>query len=103
MIEYYLKKNNISRKNLGSKLGKTESAVSKWINGASTPMAKDLSVMIELFDTDIETLLYGPSNELGTISDDEKKLISDYRSISERQKGEIRGMMNAFLLEKNKE
>ncbi|MBC1377879.1 helix-turn-helix domain-containing protein [Listeria innocua] len=104
MIDYYLKLNNISRKSLGSALGKSESAVSKWVNGINTPMAKDLSIMIELFDTDIETLLYGPSSDLGTISDDEKKLIRDYRSISERQKGEIRGMINAFLLlDENKE
>ncbi|EAV9864490.1 XRE family transcriptional regulator [Listeria monocytogenes] len=100
MIDYYLKINKMSRKKLGDATGKSESAVSKWINGINTPLAKDLSIMTELFNTDIETLLYGVSSDLGVISDDEKNLIKDYRNITDRQKGEVRGMINAFLLNK---
>lgn len=59
MIRYLLHDNNMTMKELGSKLGKTESTVSKWISGASTPMAKQLSKMTQIFSVDLNTLLYG--------------------------------------------
>ncbi|MGX7420068.1 helix-turn-helix domain-containing protein [Carnobacterium gallinarum] len=59
MIDYYLKEQKMTRKTLGEILGKSESAVSKWVSGANTPLAKDLAIMSELFDVDIETLMYG--------------------------------------------
>ncbi len=59
MIRYLLHENNMTMKELGSKLGKTESTVSKWISGASTPMAKQLSEMTQIFSVDLNTLLYG--------------------------------------------
>ncbi len=59
MIRYLLHENNMTMKELGSKLGKTESTVSKWISGASTPMAKQLSKMTQIFSVDLNTLLYG--------------------------------------------
>lgn len=59
MIRYFLKRDNLTIKQLGIKLDKTESTVSKWINNKSTPMAKDLSKMTYIFNTDIYTLMYG--------------------------------------------
>lgn len=59
MIRYLLHENNMTMKELGGKLGKTESTVSKWISGASTPMAKQLSEMTQIFSVDLNTLLYG--------------------------------------------
>lgn len=59
MIRYLLHENNMTMKELGVKLGKTESTVSKWISGASTPMAKQLSEMTQIFSVDLNTLLYG--------------------------------------------
>ncbi|CAM2361071.1 helix-turn-helix domain-containing protein [Listeria seeligeri] len=37
------------------------------------------------------------------LSNDEINLITNYRKISDRQKGEVNGMINAFLLDKSKE
>ena len=62
MIKYYLKLNKMTMKELGIKLGKSESTVSKWVSGTSTPFAKDLSTMTYIFNTDIYTLLYGDEN-----------------------------------------
>ncbi|QFR24117.1 helix-turn-helix domain-containing protein [Schleiferilactobacillus harbinensis] len=59
MIRYYLDQNHMTMKELGAKLGKSESTVSKWISGTSTPMAKDLSTMTEIFHTSIDHLMYG--------------------------------------------
>ena len=64
MIRFFLDENNMTMKELGKKLGKTESTVSKWISGKSTPLAKDLSKMTNIFNVDIETLLYGGQEEI---------------------------------------
>ena len=50
MIDYFLQQQKMTRKHLGELLGKSESAVSKWISGANTPLAKDLAIMSENFN-----------------------------------------------------
>ena len=67
MIRYFLTQEKMTMKELGNKLGKTESTVSKWVSGASTPMAKDLSAMTFIFNTDINTLMYGGEQNSSTI------------------------------------
>ncbi|EGO7725478.1 helix-turn-helix domain-containing protein [Enterococcus faecalis] len=67
MIRYFLTQEKMTMKELGNKLGKTESTVSKWVSGASTPMAKDLSTMTFIFNTDINTLMYGGEQSTSTI------------------------------------
>lgn len=67
MIRYFLTQEKMTMKELGNKLGKTESTVSKWVSGASTPMAKDLSTMTFIFNTDINTLMYGGEKSSSTI------------------------------------
>lgn len=73
MIRSYLDKNHMTMKELGIKLGKSESTVSKWISGSSTPMAKDLSTMTEIFHTSIDHLMYGGETPS---SDDHATLIA---------------------------
>lgn len=63
MIRYYLKKNNMTMKQLGNLLGKTESTVSKWVSGTTTPLAKDIAEMTQIFSTDIESLMYGKEKD----------------------------------------
>lgn len=83
MIKYFLSKNNMTMKQLGEKLGRSESNVSKWIKGTSTPQAKELSKMTYIFETDINTLMFGEKKEdllVETINllrelDDERKEI----------------------------
>ncbi|MGW7931844.1 helix-turn-helix domain-containing protein [Staphylococcus xylosus] len=69
MIRYFMKRDKITMKQLGQKLGKTESTVSKWVSGNSTPMAKDLSKMTHIFNTDIYTLMYGIKQNKETLSE----------------------------------
>ena len=37
MVEYYMRLNNLTMKELGSKVGRGESTVSMWISNKSTP------------------------------------------------------------------
>lgn len=59
MIDYYRRQNNLTLEELGKKLGKSPSAVSRWITGDRSPMVEDLIRLTDLFDTDITTLMYG--------------------------------------------
>lgn len=59
MINYYRKSLNLTLEELGKKLNKSPSAVSRWISGDRSPMVDDLIRLTELFDVDLDTLLYG--------------------------------------------
>lgn len=59
MIDYYRKQNNLTMEQLGDKLGKTKSAISRWISGSRSPMVDDLERLSTLFGVDVKTLMYG--------------------------------------------
>ena len=56
-------------KEFGEKLGKSESAISKWIKGVRSPMVEDFDKMVNLFNTDPDTLMYGASDLSTTLSE----------------------------------
>ena len=49
--------------------GKSESAISKWIKGVRSPMVEDFDKMVNLFNTDPDTLMYGASESSSTLSE----------------------------------
>lgn len=59
MIDYFRKQHDLTLEELGEKLGKTKSAMSRWIGGDRSPMVTDLVRLAELFQTDITTLVFG--------------------------------------------
>lgn len=73
MIDYFRKENGWTMKEFGEKLNKSESAISKWIKGDRSPMVEDFDKMVNLFNTDPDTLMYGASeasilSEINTVS-----------------------------------
>ena len=69
MIDYFRKENGWTMKEFGEKLGKSESAISKWIKGVRSPMVEDFDKMVNLFNTDPDTLMYGASDLSTTLSE----------------------------------
>ncbi|WP_095586382.1 XRE family transcriptional regulator [Lactococcus lactis] len=69
MIDYFRKENSWTMKEFGEKLGKSESAISKWIKGVRSPMVEDFDKMVNLFNTDPDTLMYGASGLYTTLSE----------------------------------
>ncbi|WP_416037691.1 helix-turn-helix domain-containing protein [Lactococcus formosensis] len=59
MVDYFRKEKGWTMKELANKMGKTESAVSRWISGDNSPKMEDVHALAKLFDTDIDTLVYG--------------------------------------------
>ncbi len=56
------KRYNYSQERLAEKLNRSKSAVSNWENGVNNPDFDSLIIMRELFDTDIDTLLFGETD-----------------------------------------
>ncbi len=69
MIDYFRKENGWTMKEFGEKLDKSESAISKWIKGVRSPMVEDFNKMVNLFNTDPDTLMYGASEPSTTLSE----------------------------------
>ena len=69
MIDYFRKENGWTMKEFGEKLGKSESAISKCIKGVRSPMVEDFDKMVNLFNTDPDTLMYGASDLSSTLSE----------------------------------
>lgn len=59
MIEELRKEKQLTLEDLGLKLGKSKSAISRWTKGDRSPMVEDLEKLADVLDTDILTLLYG--------------------------------------------
>lgn len=59
MVDYFRKENGWTMKELAIKMGKTESAISRWISGDNSPKMEDIHALATIFDTDIDTLVYG--------------------------------------------
>ena len=59
MVDYFRKEKGWTMKELATKMGKTESAVSRWISGDNSPKMEDVHALAKIFDTDIDTLVYG--------------------------------------------
>lgn len=68
MIDYYRRQNNLTMEQLGNKLGKTKSAISRWISGNRSPMVDDLEKLSTLFGVDVKTLMYGADEQNGLIT-----------------------------------
>ncbi|MHC5215863.1 helix-turn-helix domain-containing protein [Enterococcus sp. LJL128] len=93
MIRFFLDQNNMTMKQLGEKLGKTESTISKWVKGSSLPYLKDVSKMTTIFNTSIYSLVYGQQFKIsGTNS---FKIILDNESNSQKR---LRQVMNERCL-----
>jgi transcriptional regulator with XRE-family HTH domain len=52
-----LKSNGLNEQSLAKSIGKSQQAISKWINGLAIPRTKDLSIIARKLNVTIEELL----------------------------------------------
>lgn len=113
-IRYLRKKKNMSQDLLAEKLGyKSYTTIQKWESGVSEPPFKQLKIMAELFDVDMDDLAkvnleYKNSNPDCTsmiqmsVSDREQSHILVYRDLSDTGKDRVDNYTNKVkLLEQN--
>lgn len=99
MIDYFRKENGWTMKEFGEKLNKSESAISKWIKGDRSPMVEDFDKMVNLFDTDPDTLMYGASEASSILSE----INSISSQLEEPRQKVVLETANAQLKEQNEE
>lgn len=63
MVEKYMRKNNLTMKELGEKVGKSESAVSYWISGKSLPRMGTVQQLADLFSITTDEMVYGDNSQ----------------------------------------
>lgn len=102
MIDYYRKENRWTMKELGLRMGKSESAISRWIKGERSPMVEDVDKLAELFNASVEELMFGKVpidmnssfiNEISSIANDltpeNRNVLLNYaRNLLEKQSAE---------------
>lgn len=59
MIDKYMRKNNLTMKQLANKIGRTESAVSLWISGKAMPRMGVVQKMADLFGLTTDQMIFG--------------------------------------------
>lgn len=96
MIDYYRKQNNWTMKQLGQKIEKSESAVSRWIKGERSPMVDDLEKLSKIFDVPVESLMYGGSQ---TISSD---ITTIYNQLNPKRQTKVYNFASEQLEKQNK-
>ena len=69
MVSYYRKLNGWTMKELAEKMGKTESAVSKWESGTASPKIKDINIISEVLGVDSDVLIFGKSKSSSSSND----------------------------------
>lgn len=75
MVEKYMRRNNYTMRELGEKVGKTESTVSYWISGKSIPRMGTIQELAGLFGITTDTMVYGDdSNDLPNFSTAEEAM-----------------------------
>ena len=81
MVDYFRKENNLTMEELGSKLGKAKSSISRWIKGERYPKIEEIEEIALFFNTDIETLIFGFDKDSKIIDDinDVLKMLDKFR------------------------
>lgn len=59
MIDYFRRQNNLTMEELGQKLGKAKSSISRWVSGERYPKIEEIEQIAIFFNTDIYTLIFG--------------------------------------------
>lgn len=86
MIDILRKEKGWTLEELGAKMDKSKSAMSRWIKGDRSPMVEDLEKLANILNTDIPTLLYGKKTI--TVHKTTAELIKHIKTLSIAQQEE---------------
>ena len=85
---------NLSQRALAQKIGSSQKAIDYWENGKAEPTAKFICALADCFGCSTDFLLgreddFGNVNVQSDLSEDEKKLQSDYRRLTDKKKEQL--------------
>lgn len=85
MIDYFRKQNNLTMEELGQKLGKATSSISRWVSGERYPKIEEIEQIANFFNTDIYTLIFGFNYNEDSKSD----LLTVYNQLADIRKHKV--------------
>lgn len=85
MIDYFRKQNNLTMEELGQKLGKATSSISRWVSGERYPKIEEIEQIANFFNTDIYTLIFGFNYNEDSKSD----LLTVYNQLTDIRKHKV--------------
>ncbi len=94
--------NNLTQRDLANKLNTTNSTICDWEKGRCEPSIYDLIKLADIFNCSVDYLL-GREDDFGIIksdvneyTSDEKRIITIYRSLTDREKTLFDNLVNSF-------
>nr|WP_240401374.1 XRE family transcriptional regulator [Lactobacillus iners] len=97
MIDYFRRQNNLTMEELGQKLGKAKSSISRWISGERYPKIEEIEQIANFFNTDIYTLIFGFNYNEDSKSD----LLTVYNQLTDIRKHKVYSYAQQQLDEQN--
>lgn len=97
MIDYFRKQNNLTMEELGQKLGKATSSISRWVSGERYPKIEEIEQIANFFNTDIYTLIFGFNYNEDSKSD----LLTVYNQLTDIRKHKVYSYAHQQLDEQN--
>lgn len=96
------KEQNMSQRTLADKIGASQKSVDYWEKEQAEPTAKFICALADCFGCSIDFLLgreddFGNVNVQSDLSEQEKRLLSDFRRLDENDREQI-GCFAQFLL-----
>lgn len=88
---------DITQADLAEYLGITQQAVARWERRKSEPDIETLKTLANYFNVSVDYLVGNERNNSRDFSDDEERLISDYRKLDTFKKQTLSSML-AFLI-----
>ncbi|MCT7796554.1 MAG: XRE family transcriptional regulator [Lactobacillus iners] len=85
MIDYFRRQNNLTMEELGQKLGKAKSSISRWVSGERYPKIEEIEQIANFFNTDIYTLIFGFNYNEDSKSD----LLTVYNQLTDIRKHKV--------------
>lgn len=97
MIDYFRRQNNLTMEELGQKLGKATSSISRWVSGERYPKIEEIEQIANFFNTDIYTLIFGFNYNEDSKSD----LLTVYNQLTDIRKHKVYSYAKQQLDEQN--
>jgi hypothetical protein len=94
MIDYFRNENSLTMEELGRRLGKNKSSISRWISGERYPKIEEIEEIAKYFNTDVETLIFGFNTKINDIT-------SIYNQLTTTRQGRVYNYAEEQLNEQN--
>jgi len=85
-LNTYIRSSKLSQKEIAEKLGVSKAAITNWLNGSNSPNMEILANLCTILDVPMSKML---SDETMKLTAKEKKLLDNFKQLSEKGKDEL--------------